>query len=59
MPGWEQQTDPWRFDSSNNDGTAFGHGVGHPQVPEEEGVDRGSVKTRLSLREFRHLLAGI
>ena len=41
------------------DGTVFGHGVGHPQGPEEKGVERGSLETRLNMKDFRHLLAGI
>jgi len=45
--GW--QGDPRGSRSSNNDGTVFGHGVGHPPGPEEKGIDRGSVKTRLSM----------
>jgi hypothetical protein len=47
------------FGSSNDDGTVFGHGVGHPQGPEEKGIERRSLETRLNMKDFRHLLAGI
>ena len=50
---------PLRFDSSDDDGTVFGHVIGHPPEPEEKGVDRGSVKPRPYLTDSRHLLAGI
>ena len=50
---------PLRFDSSDDDGTVFGHVIGHPSRPEEKGVDRGSVSPRLNMKDSRHLLAGI